>query len=316
MKKIVVVMMLMAVMSVTGCSQKAYEDYIKASEKTQAYKSGKTSIHVSSKVTFGEDQLSIDEIAEMSEYNDLRFDMTLQYNMDEKKIAADMYTNIGGAGMDYHYYQEGEKRYVRLPIIKKFLIVEDNAKQTSNPFAGISSRWLNMLEEEDVVQGENTIIDSAEGQVKAKVVTISLTENQLKIFGNEVITLLMSDGFIENYLESNMDREELVSMMKSGIEHTDIKDFQLTIYIDFDGYVIKETLSMCLDMEEISNGKMETMDIIVEKQNWEIGKEQDIVLPEMKEEDVIEMEGLESMDDIPWSLKIGGKTWEFYKYEK
>ncbi len=36
--------------------------------------------------------------------------------------------------------------------------------------------------------------------------------------------------------------------------------------------------------------------LFFEKQNWDIGKDQNIVIPEIKEEEVIEMKGLDNID--------------------
>lgn len=155
-----------------------------------------------------------------------------------------------------------------------------------------------MLEEDDVVKGENTIIDSEQGQVKAKVVTITLTEKQLKTFGKEVVNTLIEQGFVENYIQvDDLDSEELANIMKTTMDQTAITGFQLTIYIDFDGYLIKEELILSLDMQEILGDKIESIDVIFfEKQNWDIGKDQNIVIPEIKEEEVIEMKGLDNID--------------------
>lgn len=134
MKKLaVIITMLIVVMAITGCSEKAYMDYIEAMRKTSAEKSGKTSIKLSTKVAFDKDSLTIDEITEISQYSDMRLDMTFQYDMNEKKIVADVYTNAGGAGMDYNFfYQDGEKQYIRLPIIKKFVTLDPKSYNEQN----------------------------------------------------------------------------------------------------------------------------------------------------------------------------------------
>ncbi len=167
------------------------------------------------------------------------------------------------------FYQDGEKQYIRLPIIKKFVTLDPKSyneqnNEQNNIFEGISDKWLSMLEEDDVVKGENTIIDSEQGQVKAKVVTITLTEKkQLKTFGKEVVNTLIEQGFVENYIQvDDLDSEELANIMKTTMDQTAITGFQLTIYIDFDGYLIKEELILSLDMQEILGDKIESIDVI------------------------------------------------------
>lgn len=297
---IMIVLVMITTFVMTGCSEKAYKDYIDAVAKTGQEKTGRSSLHVSTKVMYDKSKLSVEEISQISRYNDLRLDMSFQYDMTDKPlIAVDVYTNTGGAGMDFNYYKNGDLEFIRLPIIKKYVVLESpkDVPQT-NIFSDISKIWLDIIVEDDVAKGENTIVDSEEGQVKAKVVTVTLADDHLKTLGKAVLERLLEEGFIESIMQtSNGDSEESIKNIKNNIKKTMesmvVTSMTLKAYIDFDGYLIREDMIVGLDMSDTLGSIFESVEVIIRKENWDLGKKQEIVIPEVGEDEQIKMKDLD-----------------------
>ncbi|MCT4598382.1 MAG: hypothetical protein N4A50_10960 [Vallitalea sp.] len=289
----------------TACSTEGLEIYNDASIKTSNESKGKTSCKINMDIDFNTDDLTLEEIRQLNYAKKMIFEITSSYDSSKGKVASDIYLNLGGVGMDSNYYRNGNEGYVKIPVLNKYIDIDEgkeivNTKEYGSFFSTIEESWLELLEEDDVVKGENTIIDTEEGQVKATIVTININEALLKKYAEKITYILMDSDIINKIVDVNYDsahKEKLRETLTRTLKKIQFEDFKTLAYIDFDGYLIKEEISMRMKMADANKGEPLAMSISITNENWDIGKEQNIEIPEIKEQ-LIKIEELKNMDNI------------------
>ncbi|QUH29931.1 hypothetical protein [Vallitalea guaymasensis] len=311
MKKMISVIMMtvIVVAMLTACSTKALVDYNNAVVKTDSEKMGKESMEIKINVDYNTEGLSLEKVTQLNHYKEMMFNITNQYDMTQDKIATDIYMNFGGLGMDSYFYKDGDKQYIQIPVLKKYAKLDEKNFTTNNYdkiFANVSDKWLELLGEENVLKGENTIIDTKDGQVKAKEVSIKISAEQLKELSEEIYKSLKEGKIIENFIfisddrdnQDNIDKEDIIKKIDEMFEIVVFDNFEAKAYIDFDGYLIREKMTIQMSMADQEKGEPMSIQVSIDKTNWDIGKEQEINIPKLNEEDIIELDELKNIDNI------------------
>lgn len=307
MKKVLVIVITIIVAGMlSACSTKGLEAYNNAVTKTNSEKMGKTFFDITVNMDFNTDGLTLEETRELNHFKEMVYQITNQYDITKDKIATDIYMNLGGIGMDSNYYRDGDKEFIRIPVLRKYVNIKEKKEEAVNnhyetSFSDISSKWLELLGEDDVVKGEDTIIDTEEGKVKAKAVTITIKDEQLKAFSEEVIRIITETGMMDDFVfvtDGDWDKDEVVQSIYDSMERITFESFEAKAYIDFDGYLIKEDMTIGISMKDPKKGEPRSIKISYEERHWDIGKEQIMDIPEINEEDIIEMDELKGLDTI------------------
>lgn len=307
-KRIAIVMTIILAGILSACSTKSLEDYNNAVTKTSSEKMGKTLIDMSISMDFNTDGLTLEQTRELNHFKEMLFQFTNQYDITKDKISMDIYMNLGGIGMDSSYYRDGDNEFIQIPVLRKYVNVKEKVEgaMTSDyetSFSDIGQKWLELLSEDDVVKGEDTIIDTKEGQVKAKVVTITINNEQLKVFSEEIVRIIMETDMIDNFVfvtdsNNNVNKDEIVQRIYDSLERIVFENFEAKAYIDFDGYLIKDEMTIDMSMKDPKKGEPKTIKVSYEESHWDLGKEQTIDIPEISEEDILEMDELKDLDTI------------------
>ncbi|GMQ60956.1 hypothetical protein [Vallitalea maricola] len=311
MKKMISVIMMtvIVVAMLTACSTKALVDYNNAVVKTDSEKMGKESMEIKIDVDYNTEGLSLEKVTQLNHYKEMMFNITNQYDMTREKIATDIYMNFGGIGMDSYFYKDRDKEYIQIPVLKKYVKL-DEKKLTTNKydkiFANVSDKWLELLGEENVLKGENTIIDTRDGQVKAKEVSIKISAEQLKDLSEEIFKSIKEGKIIEDFIfitenrdnQDDIDKKEIMKRIDEILERVVFDNFEAKAYIDFDGYLIREKMTIEMSMDDQEKGEPMSIKVSIDKTNWDIGKKQEINIPKFNDEDIIELDELKNIDNI------------------
>lgn len=310
MKKIKGIISIFIVMIImTGCTTKAYTDYNDAVVKTDSEKTGKQSIEIKMDIDFNTEGLSLEEVKQLNYYREMMYQFTNQYDIDNDKIATDIYMKFGGIGMDSNYYKDGNEQYVKIPVLNKFVNIT-NEKFIDNEygdiFNSITDKWLEILREENVIKGKDTIVDTKEGQVKAKEVSISIDKDQLKELSKVIIDTIIESGIIEDVLfvmnnddnTDEIDKKEIIDNIYELFDSMIFDGFEAKAYIDFDGYLIEEDIEMNMRIKQKTESDPIKINLSINNKYWDIGKKQVITIPDINEDDIVEMKELKDLDSI------------------
>ena len=183
---ILVLLIVAFTITLTACNQKGYQSYVDSLKKYSEVRQGKDSMHIKLDLDFNTVDLTDKEIRELSELEEMRVDLNVMYDYD--KVLAKTHCMFGGIGYDANYYQKNkEERMLEIPMLNKYFDMANVEKYNKNSNQLVFDKesikkfneiWVDTFEENDVIVGKDTIIENEEGNVKATVYTINITEEQ------------------------------------------------------------------------------------------------------------------------------------------
>lgn len=293
-KIVLVVMVSLVLVALVGCQQNDYQSYIEAQKKTQAILQGKKEQEIRMNLKFDYNDLTakaIDNI-KMMEQIDIRNLITYTENSQKMKIVN--YTEVGDLGYDSEVFidEESSDFLIYISAIGKYIKIDTSANQMSEMNSPVEyskfideelieevvSTWRAIVDEENVFIGEDTIVDTKEGKVKATRYNIQLDEDKLSLLSEKI------NGIISNHLEE----VELQSFEITTLEYTALEDR--------DGYLVKEevTLGIAIDEKEVP-----LKQVIVEFDtiNYDIEQDQEIEMPVVTEQDLMNVDELDQSFD-------------------
>lgn len=302
-KYLKIFVVLLVFVLVVGCSDQSYEEYQKAVEKTENLESGKYSIEIEYQTNFNEEELSVEEFKELSNFSNLKFSGVNVFNHQNKSMG--FYGNLegGNLALDLEYFQEGEKKYLKIPILGKYLDLNDsNIEQLSQEmsfdvnenmdinineeaFEKIGNLWTDAIQEENVFKGKKSLLETPDGDVKVTEYTIEFSDELLKELIKETVLIL--------------DVSESVELMNQMT----IDTFNYTAFVDIDGFIIKENFVMDYSIEDIA--EVDSGHFKFEIVNYEINKAQDIKIPEIKDTMLLDLNKIDDFLEGFEGLNIG-----------
>jgi len=302
-KYLKIFVVLLVFILVVGCSDQSYEEYQKAVEKTENLESGKYSIEIEYQTNFNEEELSVEEFKELSNFSNLKFSGVNVFNHQNKSMG--FYGNLegGNLALDLEYFQEGEKKYLKIPILGKYLDLNDsNIEQLSQEmsfdvnenmdinineeaFDKIGNLWTEAIQEENVFKGKKSLLETPDGDVKVTEYTIEFSDELLKELIKETVLIL--------------DVSESVELMN----RMTIDTFNYTAFVDIDGFIIKENFVMDYSIEDIA--EVDSGHFKFEIVNYEINKAQDIKIPEIKDTMLLDLNKIDDFLEGFEGLNIG-----------
>lgn len=298
--------------SIIGCSKNDLKAYNSARLKTSNIRKGQKSFEMKIDNELCEDGLTDKELKELNNFKSMNMNSYISYDLNMKKAMGINYTQLGGLGLDSIIYMDGDDQYLQLSTYWKYLILNEDV-DTDNPIEKstvdrIKSKWIEILNEEDVFSGEKILLSTEDGEVKAREYTIKLNEEQLKEFLNFVLDVLEEDTKFNEFSKqmvigigeelADKDKEDIIgSLIKDlriSIEDSKDLSFKYKSFIDIDDYIVEENIDFILNKETKKKGDLEKISANIVVKNWDIEKDQDLEFPE------ITLENSSRIEDVDW----------------
>lgn len=304
--------------SLSGCGKNDFENYIDALEKTNSITKGQSLNKATISMEYNTEGLTEEEIKKLNYFRNVESETKLKFDNTQNKIITKNYFNFGGLGFDTEYYFDGDKAYIKLPILGKYIKLdqyiqqygainkannyEDNAIFITNETKEkIKDEWMKLFGQKDVVSGENILLSTEDGEVKAKYYTINLTGEQVKSYVAELINILLNDELFTQYIfernsildKNSKNKEEIIQELNEWVEKFTITDFNYSAYIDVDGYIIKENISVFIKLNSDKQEKIKEIQFNLERENWDIEKEQKFDFPVLTEENTLDINNID-----------------------
>lgn len=286
MKKRILVMMVVALVLLTGCqSGTDLEAYRAAVEKTDAVISEKSEFKLTINNEFQVKE-STPELQKATAYFE-RMVFSNAARFDETRVQSDFYLNFGGVGFDASYYRVGELEFMKLPLVGKYMKLDqmDQGMAIDSEwlalFDPVGEEWLRMMREENVFRGKRHVLSTADGDVKVTRFSIELTDEQIRqllaliadLIEENEDEILASGFFGESSQETG---HQLTTSIAQSIRSARFEDFVYTSDIDIDGYVMQSEFAGSLRVGD--NEEMSTR-VRVQTLNWGFDQELEFSIP-------------------------------------
>jgi len=309
MKKIMTaILAVILAISLTGCVPDSLGDYKKAAEKTDQIKKGRTSGEFAAEMVFNTRGMTAEQIKELNYFKNMKGSFDVAYDDEAEKGIFRNYLNFGGLGFDFELFIDGEKAFMKLPVIGKYVRLdklqapvhqEGELELVSAETVGvINEKWLGMLKKEDIFQGKNIVLTTPDGEVKTREYTIKLKDEQIKSLSAYALDMLSEDEKLKNnfeeYIRKNVEQlkdcsvEKLLSDMKENIALYTVEDFSYTAYVDIDGYIVNEMIRVSLKTDSDEPAAVTEVNYRLDIKNWDINREQQFEFPELTESNTLD----------------------------
>lgn len=261
-KKILLLLALSLIFGLVGCSKSTIEEYSNAVKKTAELKKGETIIDATIKNEFDTTKLTEQGKMLLGLFEDISLSINTKKDLDQEKEVSEITIGIAGTSMDFNLYFFGDKSYMEFinPILsdKKYIEFEDEDiikidqdKAPSGLSEGtlekIREKWLEMVNSENIFKGENILISTDAGEVKAREYRIDLNNEQIIELANYTIDTILENKDFERNLEGGSILELLqlkhnLNILKERLKTATDLGFNYKAYIDKDGYIVEEKL--------------------------------------------------------------------------
>lgn len=311
MKKIFIFIIIVALFgSLIGCSSNTLEDYKEAVIRTENITKGKSSFKINIINSFNYEGLPEDTVKDLAYFENIEISSVTTFDFTKLLMHSMSYFNFGGLGYDSDVYLKDNEVIVRIPIIGKYIVINNNESQEIDSQANsqqfndiyvniimpIQNKSTEILERENVVKGEKSIMSTEDGDVKATKYTIKLNDEQIEEFINFLFDIIVNNKeYIDDFSnlaidkDSEMNFEELLNLLKKELDDFETITFEKIAYIDIDGYIVKDTVTIEFFNENAEPGKVSYRKFILEEQNWNNEIEQKIEIPTINPEDIIDI---------------------------
>lgn len=324
MKKILTIMItILLAVSLAGCSLDGLGDYKKAVEKTDQIKKGQTSGEFSLEMDFNTEGMTEEQIKQLNYFKTMKGSFEVAFDDEAEQGIFRDYLNFGGLGFDFDLFINGEEVFMKLPVIGKYMRIEELQGQMPIPRDGkgmeiisketqdaISDKWLGMLKKEDIFRGKDIVLTTPDGEVKTTEYTIKLNDEQIKSLAAYSIDMLSKDAKLkENYEEygkkieplKDTSFEELFSDLRENMKDYSVESFSYTAYVDIDGYIVNEMLDFSVKVDDAKPEAVKKFGYKLDIKNWDINKAQKFEFPVLTEENTLDMDEMDK--NMPFMME-------------
>lgn len=316
MKRIFALLMLLSLI-LTSCQVKEpLRSYIEAVERTEAVDEGQSLFSIEVKNTYRDDE-------DLDVGDDLQFEMYSQYDFtdsEHEKLEAHSYLYTGDIGMDFSFYSEDDTIFIKLPFEENYLVIDYNTiNQEATTFQGedvftilfqpFMEKWLSILQEENVVRGEKTIMTTEDGDVKATKYTIQLNEEQLEALIIELFSILKSNSDLlvstaNSYMDCVLSEDELIQLIDDFQSELLKSEMSMTVvsYINADGFIIDTEVEYTVKYDD-EDMPIESQVYLIRMEEWDIYKDQNFNIPELTEDNSLTMDEFENEMNVLFKNK-------------
>ncbi|MBN2796663.1 MAG: hypothetical protein JXR88_14735 [Clostridia bacterium] len=316
MKKLLLLILMLLLVS---CDQDALNYYMEAGVKTDTIDRAKTTLDLKVDMSFNDDfQEEYASIADLLSF--IQYKSNSAYDKTTQEKITYQYLGSEGIGVDTTYYQFSDGSYLRVPFVGKYLDFNQiemigetdfsaysKSPLTEEALSFIEEKWMALVNEEDVVNLGNEVIDTPEGEVKVKKFVVTLSNEQLHDFLNDVIEYLKSDQYFNEVFRSyplyNLEDDELVEFdafeitgqdwlnnMSELLEDIIVNRFKMTTYIDIDQYIIESKYEVSLNFVGILETIIESLELEANYQMYDLHEKIQFDFPSIAEEQMTTIE--------------------------
>jgi hypothetical protein len=302
--------------SLIGCQRNDFEDYIQSIKKTREIEKGQQSMDMKMNMDFDTEGLSSEEIKDINYFKSFESQLNLIYDNEADKTIARNYYNFGGIGFDTTFYDDGEKRFIRMPIIGKYLVLSEeftdnyskdvdgkNEYISKKTIEDIRNKWLTTIKSDDVFVSKDSFMTTPNGEVKVRKYTVNLTGEQFKNLLSESTDILLKDELLKETIEEYINKgrkkhkisdvSKLLNDFKEGLKKSKIDNLSYVAYIDIDGYIVKEEIKFDLKFIGSDFYNINGFKYGLEINRWDIESEQKFEFPEFTKENTLDPEEIE-----------------------
>lgn len=313
------VVVILTALLTTACTENTLEDYKSALEKTENIQRGKTHTDLELQMNFEMDGLDEEEARQLKSFENIEYEGTssFDYTGDQAKVESINLLSLGGLGMNFDYYQLGDEMALYIPMLGKFLnltsqdidkLSEDtdnlgkiaSLQLTDETVQALENVWKQTFEADEVIKGEDSIMETPEGDVRVVKFTIEPDKEKLKDFVKKTTEIIVKDENIQaEFGEMSFDNgkvlkaEDFLSGLDDAMEKWQVQTFKVVDFIDVDGYIVQTTVNISIKMDIDMPGAPNAFNMTLETTNYEIEKNQSIDFPELTEENSLSIQELE-----------------------
>lgn len=312
--------LILVTIGLSACSDKSYENYLKAVEKTETVTKYSGDFNMKMSADINTDGLSDAELRNVSLYNNFEVINSYKSDQDEGLLESNIYINFGGLGFDIKYYDDSKKAFLKMPIIEKYVYMEDLSSLSSasdiesmymnfddiseiisdEAASELTKLWRDAVEANNVVRGKESLIETKEGEIKATKYIIKYEDKLFKeLILDSMLILYRDDKFMESGLlnipspSKEMADIDIEKIKTEFIDLLVIENFELNSYIDIDGYIVKEELNFVIKTGLVDSNPLDKISINYSYKIYNIGKDQKIIIPSKEELEFMTSEELE-----------------------
>jgi hypothetical protein len=302
-----ILLLVLCIVYLLGCTSRApLIEYKEAVRKTNAIKRGQMSYELSVMNEYNTYRLKEDQIKKLNYFKKIDISTYTTYDSVQDRVIARNYYNFGGMGFDSTLYIDKEKSFVKMPLVGKYLNLA-NGKEDKNSgdfelvveeiMESINSKWLKILEEDDVITGEKTVLNVKDGEVKVTRFSVRLTEKQIKSLLNDILDVISANENLFNEFgwdstDIPIEFEKVVLEFKEKLKNVRVKEFRYDAYIDIDGYIIQENGKLVLEFKSPRPGEAKVSEYSFTIKNWSIEKPQKFDYPVINKENILNREDI------------------------
>lgn len=315
-RRLLILLSIILIVTLIGCQKNDFEDYIQSIKKTSEIRKGQQSMDIKINMDFDTEGLSSEEIKDINYFKNFESQFNLIYDDEADKTIARNYYNFGGIGFDTTFYDNGEKRFIKMPIIGKYLVLDevfmDNySKDTDEKNKYISeqtieelkNKWLTTIKKDDVFVSKASFMTTPNGEVKVTKYTVNLTGEQFKNLLSKSTDILQKDEILKETVEEYINKgrkkhkisdvDKLLNNFKESLKESEIKNLSYVAYIDIDGYIVKEEIKF--DIKFVGNklDKINGFEYYLDINRWDIEKNQEFEFPELTKENTLAPDEIE-----------------------
>jgi len=313
--------LLILMMFITACNTNNLVEYKKASEKTDQIVKGQTAGEFITTTEINQDGLTAEEIKELNYIKDMNGSFSVVFDDKEEKSIIRCYMNFGGLGYDFEVYINGEEVSVKLPVIGKYLRIDEEmvsegeeyydsenqiiSEETGKEFA---KRWLSLMNDEDVFKGKNIVLTTPDGEVKTTEYTIKLSDDQIKTLLRDSAEILSNDESLKSFYEKNISSnikkiendleqktngseqktfKEFLNDIVNSAEKFKVENFSYTALVDIDGYIVNEIIDISIKAIDAEKEGIISANYRLDIKTWDINKDQKFEFPVLTDENTI-----------------------------
>ena len=306
----------------TGCmGGEDYASYLDAVDKTEGIQSGVDKVEVVVQSTFNEALLQKVDKEEANAFRQLGLiKVTLEdrFNKVENQSIYDVFYFSNTLGMDFKVFMKGQAEvYIKLPFMsdiyavgKAFKGFSEQPENISSFFKGVGLNWSSMLKAENIFIGEKSIITNDDGEVKATKFSVKPTTAQLDSFlrqlreeilaNKESLLIYLKDmQFSEG--ENPMTESDFETIVQAIFNSLTITRYEETAYVDLDGYIIDEmvTIELKYETSETFSNLFDTQTISIHTTRWDIERIQELDFSILEEAQIKPIENLNEWSVTP-----------------
>ena len=292
-------------LTLIGCNESAYDKYQNSLKRTNEVERGREKFKIEINNEFNNYKLSREDELLLDPFENIISETEVSYNKDN--FLADIYFKYGLKGMDFKFFKNGENQYFEVPIIGKYVLIDNDSEILNDMkindvsmseiqnekvmefIEEVKIKYSELIKTKDVLKLEKLDLNTPEGLVKVQKFSVNLDKVTLKVLKEEMLLLLKKYEF------------DLFAKSEKGVDDFfnsfDIEKFYIEAYVDHDNMIVKDILDI-----EIISGKTDLDNfiktkVVVETNRWDLNKKFSIEFPLVEDEDMVDINSLKDLND-------------------